>query len=371
MPTPLKYIYNEVFFDEFCTAAKKTIPGFNQKAFVDAVHHSGWEALELKNRMRRLSTVLQRFLPGNYAKQLASVLDLIDSLPKPSSVQYASLAYMFLPDFVEQFGQHDLKRSLQAMEKITPFTSCEFAIRPFLKTHTKETMFQIQEWSKHPNEHVRRLASEGCRPRLPWGMAIESLKKDPAPVLPILERLKNDPSEYVRRSVANNMNDISKDHALLVVELAAKWLGKTADTDRLLKHACRGLLKSGNSKALELFGTATDVPCNVSELQFSAKKIAMGSSLQFSFEVQLLAKEAARLRIEYGVHFMKANGQQQLKVFKIAESAFNPTQKISFQKKHAFKDLTTRKHYAGAHQVSIIVNGLARQQLSFLLEKNS
>jgi 3-methyladenine DNA glycosylase AlkC len=371
MPTPLKYIYNEVFFDEFCTAAKKTIPGFNQKAFIDAVHHSDWEALELKQRMRRLSTVLQSFLPGNYAKQLATILELIDALPKPGNVQYASLAYMFLPDFVEQFGQHDLKRSLEAMEKITPFTSCEFAIRPFLKTHIKETMFQMQEWSKHPNEHVRRFASEGCRPRLPWGMAIESLKKDPAPVLPILERLKNDPSEYVRRSVANNLNDISKDHALLVVELAAKWLGKTTNTDRLLKHACRGLLKSGNSRALGLFGTATDVPCNVSELQFSAKQIAMGGSLQFSFDVQLLAKEAARLRIEYGVHFMKANGQQQQKVFKIAESTFNPAQKINFQKKHAFKDLTIRKHYEGVHLVSIIINGLARQQLSITLQKNS
>jgi 3-methyladenine DNA glycosylase AlkC len=371
MPTALKYIYNEVFFGEFCTAAKKTIPGFNQKTFIEAVHHSDWEALELKQRMRRLSTVLQSFLPGNYAKQLATILDLIDCLPKPGNVQYGGLAYMFLPDFVEQFGQHDLKRSLQAMEKVTPFTSCEFVIRPFLKNHLKETMFQMQEWSKHPNEHVRRFASEGCRPRLPWGMVIESLKKDPAAVLPILERLKNDPSAYVRRSVANNMNDISKDHPLLVIELAAKWLGKTADTDRLLKHACRGLLKSGNSKALGLFGTATDVPCNVRELQFSSKQITMGSSLQFSFDVQMLAKEAARLRIEYGVHFMKANGQQQQKVFKIAECAFNPAQKISFQKKHAFKDLTTRKHYEGAHEISIIVNGLARQQLSFMLQKNS
>lgn len=371
MPTPLKYIYNDLFFGAFCTTAKKTIPGFNQKAFIEAVHHSNWEALELKQRMRRLSTVLQSFLPGNYAKQLASILDLIDCLPKPGNLQHGSLAYMFLPDFVEQYGQHDLKRSLQAMEKITPFTSCEFAIRPFLKNHIKETMFQLQEWSKHPNEHVRRFASEGCRPRLPWGMAIESLKKDPAPVLPILDRLKNDPSQYVRRSVANNLNDISKDHAPLVVELAAKWLGKTTNTDRLLKHACRGLLKSGNSIALGLFGTATDVPCNVSELQFSAKQIAMGSSLQFSFDVQLLAKEPARLRIEYGVHFMKANGQQQQKVFKIAERTFNPSQKISFQKTHAFRDLTTRKHYAGVHQVSIIVNGLTRQQLSFLLQKNS
>lgn len=368
MATLLKNIYNDLFFAEFGAAAKKSLPQFNQKAFVDAVKQTDWETLELKQRMRRLSTVLQTFFPSNYNKQLAVLLQIMNALPKPSKVTYASLAYMFLPDFVEQFGQHDLKRSLMAMEKITPFTSCEFAIRPFLKSHPTQTLQQMLQWSKHPNEHVRRLASEGCRPRLPWGMAIEFLKKDPAPIVSILNQLKDDASEYVRRSVANNLNDVSKDHPQLVVEIATKWIGKSSQTDRLLKHACRGLLKNGNSTALGLFGTSKDIPCHVSKLVCASSKIRMDESLEFSFDVTLLAKENARLRIEYKVHFMKANGHQQAKIFKISEPMFNPNQTISVNKKHAFKNLTTRKHYPGAHQIVIVVNGIAQEEVSFLLE---
>jgi 3-methyladenine DNA glycosylase AlkC len=253
------------------------------------------------------------------------------------------------------------------MEQITPISSCEFAIRPFLKRYSQETLLQMQAWSRHPNEHVRRLASEGCRPRLPWGMSIDLLKKSPDTVLPILEQLKNDDSEYVRRSVANNLNDISKDHPSLVLELAANWLGKTPNTDRLLKHACRGLLKSGNSNALRLFGTASDVPCAVSDCQLLAPVITKGERIQFSFELHLQAKTDAVLRIEYAVHFVKANGKAQPKVFKIGERLFRPEQKLRFSRSHSFKDLTTRKHYAGSHQLVIIINGIAKQSVSFLL----
>lgn len=369
MATLLKNIYNDVFFVEFSCASKKILPHFKQKDFVDAVKQSDWETLELKQRMRRLSTVLQIFIPGNYSKQLDIILKIMNALPKPSNVTYASLAYMFLPDFVEQFGQHDLTRSLQAMENITPFTSCEFAIRPFLKTHPTTTMQQMLAWSKHSNEHVRRFASEGCRPRLPWGMAIEFLKKDPTSILPILHQLKEDKSEYVRRSVANNLNDISKDHPRLVLETAAKWMGTSSQTNHLLKHACRGLLKSGNSTALGLFGTSSNVPCRVTKLICTAQKISIGDAIEFSFEITLTAKEPARLRIEYKLHFVKANGQLQPKVFKIGEQMVAANEKVFFRKKHSFKNLTTRKHYPGTHQIAIIVNGISRESVSFVLEK--
>ncbi|MEX1202780.1 MAG: DNA alkylation repair protein [Ferruginibacter sp.] len=369
MPMLLKHIYNDVFFNEFGKAAETVIPHFKSSAYINKVQQYNWDLLQLKQRMRRLSFVLHDFIPGSYSKQLTTILSLIAAIPNPSKVQYAGLAYMFLPDFIEQFGQDDLVGSLKALEKITPFSSCEFAIRPFLRSHSNETMQQMEQWAQHTNEHVRRFASEGCRPRLPWGMGIDLLKKNPSIILPILNLLKNDESPYVRRSVANNLNDISKDHPEIVLEIAAKWLGKTTQTDHLLKNACRGLLKKGDPLALNLFGTANHVKCSVTQLKGSSKKIAIGGNIQFSFVLQLLANESARLRIEYAVHFMKANGEQRQKVFKISESHIKPNEKVIYTKKQSFKDLTTRKHYPGEHKISIIVNGVVRQQLTFSLLK--
>ena len=367
MATLLKEIYNDLFFTAFCGAVKKILPHFKEKAFAKAVKQQDWETLELKQRMRRLSTALHSFMEGAYRDQLSVMLQIVSLLSQSNKVPNGSLAYMFLPDFVEQFGQQHLKLSLQAMEKMTPFTSCEFAIRPFLKSHPEQTIQQLLIWSKHPNEHVRRFASEGCRPRLPWAMAIEFLKKDPTPILPILQQLKKDDSEYVRRSVANNLNDISKDHPQLLLDIATEWMGKSSDTDRLLKHACRGLLKSGNPAALGLFGTSTAVPCQVTKLVCTTAKINIGDTLEFSFDLTLLSKKKTRLRIEYMIYFMKANGQQQPKIFKIGEPILEPNKTTSYVKKHSFKNLTTRKHYLGIHHISIVVNGISRQKIDFLL----
>ncbi|MBC7936849.1 MAG: DNA alkylation repair protein [Rhizobacter sp.] len=369
MAAPLKNIYNDVFFAELKTCLKKILPDINTKNFQAAVKNKNWNAMELKQRMRQLSTVLHDHLPGDYINQLSQLLKLVDVLPANSKVQYIGLAYMYIPDFLAQYGLNDVGLSLKAMEKVNMVTSCEFAIRPYLLTDQKKVMKQMLSWSKHPHENIRRFASEGCRPRLPWGAAIPSLKKDPSPVLPILENLKNDPSVYVQKSVANNLNDIAKDHPELVVEIVKKWQGKSIVTDWIIKHACRGLLKSGHREVLHLFGTGSDVKCKVNRLKISKTTLKIGEQFEFSFQLLLKEKENTKLRLEYAVYYQKANGTLSKKIFKINEGVYHFNKLYSFNKKHSFKNLTTRKHHPGKHELAVVVNGneLAKQPFTLTL----
>ena len=357
MAEPLKNIYNDLFFAEFTQSILTTNPGFKVKKFMADCRNKQWENMELKQRMRHLSTILHHNLNGDYKKKLSQVLKIIKALPSKSAAQYSSLAYMLFPDFVEQYGLDDPEISLKAMEKITLFTSCEFAIRPYLIKYPGIVMEQMLIWSKHPNEKLRRFSSEGCRPRLPWAIAIPYLKNDPSPILPILENLKNDSSLYVRKSVANNLNDIAKDHPALVLNIAKNWKGESVETDWIIKQGCRGLLKQANREALILFGTRGDVNCRVTNLVLNKTKIRIGETIQFSFELLLKENKPATLRIEYALYFMKSNGRQNKKIFKITENNYACKKKIPFFKQQSFKDLTTRKHYPGAHFIAIVVNG--------------
>lgn len=367
MAEPLKNIYNDVFFAELKISLQTAIKNFNYQSFLAQVKNKEWHLLELKQRMRCLSTALHSHLSGNYKTQLAQLVKLTQALPANSKLQYSSLAYMYIPDFLAQYGLNDFDLSLKAMEKINLVTSCEFAIRPYLLVNEKKVMKQMLAWSKHPHENIRRFASEGCRPALPWGASIPSLKRDPSAILPILENLKNDASVYVQKSVANNLNDISKDHPELVIEIAKKWQGSSIVTDWIIKHGCRSLLKSGHTDVLELFGNATNVKCALSHFKLSKEKIQIGEDFSFEFKLNLIEKKDAKLRLEYAVYYRKANGGLSKKVFKINERLYPHSKSLLFNKKHSFKNLTTRKHYAGGHVISIIVNGKECAKKEFVL----
>jgi len=226
-------------------------------------------------------------------------------------------------------------------------------------------MEQMYAWSKHENEHVRRLSSEGCRPALPWGQALVSFKKDPSPVLPILEQLKTDPSAYVRKSVANNLNDISKTHPDLVAKLAKEWYGKHEYTDWIVKHGCRTLLKKGNRDVLAIFGFHDVSSVDAHGFVLDKNTVAIGEEFTFSFDIS--TKEATKVRLEYGVDFVKSNGKRNRKIFQISEISFAENQKKAYSKKHSFEDLSTRKHYPGSHSITLIVNGTERGTLDFEL----
>jgi 3-methyladenine DNA glycosylase AlkC len=365
MAEPLKNMYNPRFFEGFTTIVKEVLPEFQKQEFIKQVFDTEWEAKELKQRVRTIATALKNYWPGSYKEQLTAIIRMIE-LCGAKGIR-SSFEYIFFADFVEQYGLDDADTSLKAMERITQFISCEFAIRPFLLKYPDKVMKQMLQWSKHSHPHVRRFSSEGCRPRLPWAMAIPQLKKDPSPILPILENLKNDESLFVRKSVANNLNDIAKDHPELVVQLVKKWKGTSKETDWIIRHGCRTLLKKADAKVYQLFGLNGKTNCEVINLKLSKNKIKIGERLGFSFHLKNTHKKPSKLRLEYAVYYVKANGKQSRKLFKLAENNYEPNNQYSFKKEQRFQDFTTRKHFPGRHKIGIIVNGQELATKEFML----
>ena len=318
-----------------------------------------WDSLELMARGRRISLNLGKCLPADYAAAIG-VIDMVIE-------KYNGFVKYCFPGFVEIYGQDaaNWDLSIKALERYTPYTSAEFAVRPFIIKHEERMMAQMYAWSKHENEHLRRLASEGCRHQLPWAPALPKFKKDPTQILPILEQLKADPSPYVRNSVANNLNDISKTHPDLIVQIAKDWYGKNKDTDWIVKHGCRSLLKKGSRSVLAIFGCHDAIAIEVVEFTLGATSVALGEALPFSFTI--LAKRATKARLEYGIDYVKSSGKISRKIFQIAETALKAEEKKRYDRSHSFADLSTRKHYPGIHSLALIVNGTERGKLDFKL----
>ncbi len=363
MPEPLKNIYSKAFIDELTTTLKKVYPSLDANKFTKLIFNKGWAEKELKQRMRHIAEVLQQVLPEKFSSASDVIVKCIEELKKKRKGEMY-FEFMFFPDFIEVFGIEEYDTSILAFEKITQFTSAEFAVRPFLIKYPEQMQKQMHKWSTHSNAMVRRLASEGFRPRLPWAMAVPYLKKDPAVILPVLENLKQDVSETVRRSVANNLNDIAKDHPDLVLKIASDWKGKSEEIDRVIRHGSRTLLKRGNLGALKHFGLTETKGIDVSLLKTDKKKIKIGDNLTFSFV--LTVKKEAKLRIEYGIDYVKANGKTSRKIFKLSENTFGKGEH-SLSRKQSFRELTTRKHHLGKHTIAIIVNGQQKGLVEFEL----
>jgi 3-methyladenine DNA glycosylase AlkC len=359
-PEPLKNLLSADFVSQLSKAFKKADPNFDAAKFQKSCIDKSWNEKELKQRIRHISKTIHDFLPYHYKKQIGILLKVAPN--------FGGLASLVFPDFVEVYGLADIDVSLDALEILTQLSTAEFAIRPLISAQQKKVMQQVKKWAKHPNEHVRRLASEGIRPRLPWAAPLSQFKKNPAEVLQVLEILKNDPSEYVRRSVANNLNDIAKDHPDLLLKTAKNWIGKSEETDKLLKHACRTLLKQGNVTALGLFGFSKNFNASIQKFKIQNPKISIGDTLSFSFELTNDSKKTQQLRIEYIVHFLKNNGKHSQKVFQLSSKHFLPGT-TAFKRTHRFKDFTTRKHYPGKHFIVIAVNGVEKVKADVMVSR--
>ncbi|HBF1669987.1 TPA: DNA alkylation repair protein [Clostridioides difficile] len=357
MPELLKNMYNRESLYEVAVAIQSVYNSFKVDEFIKSTMDETWNNLELKARCRKISMSLGMYLPEDY-KEALSILE--------KSVTGFYFAFFF-PDFVEVYGQDDINwdLSISALERNTEYWSSEFAVRAFIIKDEERMMAQMRKWSKHKSEHVRRLASEGCRPQLPWGQAISKFKKDPTPVLPILEQLKTDTSTYVQKIVANNLNDISKTHPDLVISIAKDWYGKNKSTNWIVKHGCRTLLKKGNRDVLALFGYDDTTSINLQDFTLETTSISIGEDLTFSFNI--LAKKATKTRLEYGIDYIKSNGKRNRKIFKISEVSLKENEKKSYMKKHSFADVSVRKHYPGIHSIAIIINGIEKDKLDFEL----
>ncbi|MBT3386030.1 MAG: DNA alkylation repair protein [Prolixibacteraceae bacterium] len=332
----------------FADILTEVYPGFNSTGFVNTVCDEKWGQRELKEKMRHTTLSLHQFLPKDFPKTVEILKALV---PKVTGFEA-----IVLPDYIEVYGMGYWDISLPALGELTKCGSSEFAVRPFLNKDLEGAMKFMDRWADDKDFKVRRFASEGCRPRLPWGMGVPALKNDPALILPVLEKLKNDPEEFVRKSVANNLNDISKDHPNLVLDICERWQGNSKETDWIVKHACRTLLKQGNKRAMLLFGFANPDKMQIENLKFTNLTPKIGDEIYFSFDFKLETENKQKVRMEYIIHFVKSSGKTSPKVFQMKEVEMKPGI-YPVSKKHSFKNLSTRKHFVGEHKFEIVVNG--------------
>ncbi len=363
MEEPIKEkdrLFTRISLDAMMTVLSRYYPKLDVKKFKKLIYDSEWKNRELKQKMHHVTECMHNVLPDSFDESIEILLE--------AAPEIKGWECMTLPDYVEMYGQMFWEKSMSALTEFTKHGSSEFGIRPFLIKEPEKTAAFLEGLTDDENEEVRRFASEGCRPRHPWAMALPLFKKDPSLILPILEKLKNDESEYIRRSVANNLNDISKDNPDTVLEIAEQWYGKTPKTDWLVKHACRTLLKSGNRRALTIFGFGDSKNLEVSGFQLDKESITLGEKMTFSYLLDVKTVKEAQVRLEYGIYYKKANGSLSRKVWKISEKSFDPGSHM-ITKRHKFIDRTTRKHYEGTHGISIIVNGEEKEKLEFMLKK--
>lgn len=353
MASLIKDVYSPAFFTQFNTILSSVIPGHNKNKFLKTVYGQDFEAKEWKERMQTVTKSLNTVLDADYVKANKQLIQIVDAFKQQGG---GGIAHIFLPDYIAQYGIGHFKEAVKALEHTTQFISCEFAVRPFLLQYPEAMLTQMIKWSGHKSHAVRRLASEGARPRLPWAMALPAYKKDPSPLVPLLENLITDQHEWVRLSVANHLNDISKDHPAVFLQLANKWKGKTKEIDTIIKHASRTLLKAGDPAILQLFNL-DDAGLELSKFKVLSPEINIGDSVVFEFTVKNVNTATKHVRLEYAIYYQKSKGHLTKKVFKISERLLQAGEKLSITRKQSFKPITTRVFHKGLHKVAVIVNG--------------
>mgnify|MGYP003451571156 FL=1 len=360
MAEPLKNSFGADVPRTIARMIAAVFPRFDEPAFVRSVL-DGYDALELMPRGRKIAQELRRFMPDDYEKAVEILLASLDRKPERTVAQGMG-GFLFLPHvfFVADYGLDHFEASMRAQYVLTQRFTAEFSIRRYLERHQAATLARLAEWTTDPSEDVRRLVSEGTRPRLPWASRLRAFQADPRPVLALLERLKDDPSLYVRRSVANNLNDIGKDHPAVLVATAKRWMKNATEQRRwIVRHALRSAVKRGDSGALGLLGFGEAARISVEKVKISPQRPAIGSSVAIACEIANRAPVVQRLLVDLRVHYVKANGVQRPKVFKLKQVELVPRETAPVRKTLSLDQLTTRTHYPGRHAVEVLINGQA------------
>jgi DNA alkylation repair enzyme len=356
---PLKEMFNQTFYQHFAGVFADADKNLNRKKFLQEVT-KGLDYLSLNARLRNTTVTLRRHLPTDF-------IDAVNILYKAAPALQKGYTALVLPDFVGLYGHEYFDVSMEALRRFTAMGSSEFAVREFFKRDLPRTLKVMQEWAKDRDPHIRRLASEGSRPRLPWSFRLDAVIKDPSLTTPILEQLKYDEELYVRKSVANHLNDISKDNTAYMLQLVRSWNASHPSTAWIIKHASRTLIKKGHADSLSLFAFEKNPKLRVDNLRLQPNKLRLGDTLSLSFHLVSEKKTPQKLVVDYAIHYAKASGVMSRKVFKLKELVLAPGQMVAISKKQVIKDMTTRKHYVGRHSMEIIVNGKCYGQAAFNL----
>ncbi|MDX1414911.1 MAG: hypothetical protein R3293_12020 [Candidatus Promineifilaceae bacterium] len=364
----LREVFNPNLVDRLSRKIFAAWPKFKREAFVSAVVPQ-IAPLSFGDRSSLIADALRRYLPQDYEAAVAVLIAALGSEPTGDALD-GNEGFEIMPQclFVSRYGLDHFDVSMNALYEMTKRFTAEGDIRPFIQKYPQKTMDFLHQLTQDPSPFARRLASEGTRPRLPLAPRLPEFQKDPAPVIEILEKLKLDPNLMVRRSVANNLNDIAKDNPDIVVATLKRW--RTIDTpemDWLIAHALRTLLKQGHAGALRLQGYEPEARVVVSELQLSRTKIKVGEDLTFSFRVTSQEERPCALMIDYVIHYMKANGKTKPKVFKAVKKTLEPGQAITINKTRSFARINTRPYYPGLHSLEIQINGKRHLGVDFYL----
>lgn len=374
---PFKNLINPRTVAQAGRHLQRVWPGFDRRRFEQHAA-TGLDDLEFKARAMQLADALQATLPAHFG-DAAEVLKAslappvpLDGAGEPAGLSdaqaeqgLAGWVVWSMGEFVARRGMADVPRALACLHALTQRFSAEFAIRPFVRDHPSLVFDTLTRWTQDPSAHVRRLVSEGSRPRLPWGLRLQALVTDPAPTLPLLRALQDDPSAYVRRSVANHLNDIAKDHA----DLVAGWVhehrrGGSAQRAALLRHASRSLIKQGHTPTLAAWGLQPGL-MGSAHLALSATQAAVGEGIDLAVTLTSTARGPQDLVVDYAVHHVRANGGTSPKVFKGWKLALAPGETRALAKRHSLRPVTTRTLYAGLHRVEVLVNGSAVAAATF------
>ena len=373
MAEPFKNLLSKNIIEGMAKHFKCQWSNFDDKGFItDTINDL--DSLELKARTERITDTMIKYFPTDFEKageimlaSLGSPLNDDISAGTVDAKGIAGWAVTPLTHYVGLRGHDHFDLSMTLFKEMTKRASSEFGIRFFLLESSERTLSVLKTWTVDNNQHVRRLVSEGSRPRLPWAMNLPNYIKDPSPVIELLEELKDDNKEYVRRSVANNLNDIAKDHPDTVAEIASQWLkGASNERKKLIRHACRTLVKNGHKKTLKVLGF-NPPKIQKANISLSTPEVVFGDTLQFTLSICSDSSKDQPLMIDYIVHHQKANGKTSPKVFKWRTTTLLAEKTLTLTKNHAIKKITTRKYYPGLHAVEIMVNGISMGKSDFNL----
>jgi 3-methyladenine DNA glycosylase AlkC len=368
MAERLKDLYGPEIPARVASMIELVHPAFDAAGFV-ADCLDGYEALELTDRARHISRALSNHLPRGFEEAAGIILASLgppieeDELLGQGLGPFIYLPYVF---YVAENGVDDWETAMAVQHELTQRMSCEYSIRVFIETEPDRTMTRLRVWAADPNPHVRRLVSEGTRPRLPWAPRLRRFVDDPAPVVELLEPLKDDPSPMVRRSVANNLNDIGKDHPDVLTEVCRKWLADASpERAALIKHALRSAVKRGDTEALEMLGYGSPEGAIIEGPVIAPSRVEIGGRLQVSFDVINGLDTPAAYNVDLMVHFVKASGGSSPKVFKVRALELAAGERARLSKTISVAQHTTRTHHPGEHRLEVVVNGSPTQIGSF------
>ena len=345
----LKHIFDEDCYARVAGLLRTAAPQCDTERFM-ALSLRDLDALSLMQRLRRMADSLHAVLPDDYSQAL-SILKAIAPGIKPT---FATLA---LPDFVARYGLHAFDESMQALKFFTPFGSSEYGVRPFIREDAARALATMRTWAEDDDPHVRRLASEGCRPRLPWSFHLDELAQNPELAAPILEALRSDDSLYVRKSVANHLNDVTKLHPTWVLDRLAQWPLDNVHCAWIARHALRTLIKRGDKRALAIVGAGTRAEITLGRFALAPDTVRLGDTLTVHVDITSTGHTAQRLEIDYRLHYVRAGTSLSTKVFKLRACTIAPGERLVITRRQVIRDFSTRKHYAGRHEIDLMING--------------